>query len=426
MQVKVFEAPDMASGLKMVKDALGPDALILSTKSIRRGKLGVIGKPMLEITAAVDQPAVTEKKVFNPAQRMRQTRKSFAAANLQDEELNYQNIWDESNADLQLKQRPRTQSYTPPETPSVHEEINQLRSVIEGLNRKIEKIDTPAYSASPYVEPEFLQQPVQVEPDNQELLSRLMQCGINIQLAASISGLVYGQAEQSAKTEAQLLLDTVAGLLQVSSAFADEDSSQKRMALIGATGVGKTTTIAKIAAGYLSSFAKKAGLITIDTYRIAAVEQLKVYGEIMQVPVEVVIKPDQMEAAFERLSDCDLILIDTAGRSPRDQHELHELTHFLKPHYHIENHLVLDASKREDELLATINHFGANISVDNIIFSKIDECERLGVLLNLHSKKKLPLSFLTNGQRVPEDILTPDPQLVAGLILDRQRELHHD
>jgi flagellar biosynthesis protein FlhF len=186
--------------------------------------------------------------------------------------------------------------------------------------------------------------------------------------------------------------------------------------LIGPTGVGKTTTLAKLAADYLTHFDGKVALVTIDTYRIAAVEQLKVYGEILCLPVEVVFSPAELQAAFARHADKDLILVDTAGRSPRDDQRLDELAAFLGPDSATSKHLVLAAPTRNRELQETVRRFG-RLPLDSIIFTKLDECEDRGALLNIPARQDLPVSYLTNGQRVPEDLLTAKPATIADFVM---------
>jgi flagellar biosynthesis protein FlhF len=179
--------------------------------------------------------------------------------------------------------------------------------------------------------------------------------------------------------------------------------------------VGKTTTIAKLAANLLLEGGIRIALVTIDTYRIAAVEQLKVYGELMNVPVEVVLTPEQLQEVFARHQDKDLILIDTAGRSPKDEESIADLNKFLGPESATEIHLVLAASTRDSELQSTVRNFG-RLPLNSLVFTKLDECDQCGSLLNVPLHQDLPLSYLTNGQRVPEDLLVADPAAVAGFV----------
>ena len=210
---------------------------------------------------------------------------------------------------------------------------------------------------------------------------------------------------------------TIAELVQTTGSILPQPGEQKRLALIGPTGVGKTTTIAKLAAAFLLAGGKRVAMITIDTYRIAAVEQLKVYGEIMNLPVEVVMSADQLRDVLARHGNKDLILIDTAGRSPKDDVSLNELQNFLDVDPEIEPHLVLSATTRERDLYETYSRFSA-LSPKSLLMTKLDECESLGVLLNIHLRNNCPLSYLANGQKVPEDLVQADAEGVSALILE--------
>ncbi len=425
MQVKVFEAKDMTSGLKMVKEDLGPDALILSTRTLRGGKLGMLGKPMLEITAAID--SAWPEKSTEPSIPLRNDSSSspvqeFSPVQGQDNEpLTYQNLG--LDAPLQRgKASPgfsgvhETGSKTDPT--ALSHEISELRSIIDSLSHRLAGIDSPPV-AQAYVEPEYSAQSANGSED--PIMRLLLSRGLNHQVAGLVarftSDVIGPQAGGSQHTLQGNLTKAIGKLFTVTHPLENKLVHQKRISLIGPTGVGKTTTIAKLAAGYLKRFGGKVALITIDTYRIAAVEQLKVYGEIMNLPVEVVIKPTDMAAALARYNNCDLILIDTAGRSPGNGMEIQDMRTFLKPEYGLENHLMLSATNREIELETIIQQFSC-LPISNIIFSKVDECRLLGVLLNIHYSKDTPISYLTNGQRVPEDIIAATPEILANLIMN--------
>ncbi|NOQ46516.1 MAG: flagellar biosynthesis protein FlhF [Desulfobulbaceae bacterium] len=406
MQVKVFAARDMASGLKKVKETLGPDALILSTKTVRNGKLGVIGKPTLEITAAIDTAWNDQTR-----EAAKHERRLFMSGDGQ-----------ESSGKPKLSEM-RNQLNT---ESSSNSEIGELRNMIQGLSRRLSGMEQPA-SARPYVEPEYSRHDNASTPD--PVIQLLCRQGINLETARVVARFTRDTIENnefiSTSDLNSILTKTIAKLFNVRDIIPSRLTDQKRISLIGPTGVGKTTTIAKLAANYLDKFNGRIGLITIDTYRIAAVEQLKVYGEIMNLPVEVVIKPEDLDRALSKHSNCDLILIDTAGRSPRNDIDIQELADFFRPHLGIENHLLLSATTREEELESIIHRFGYYLPMESFIFSKIDECGLLGILLNMHYKNDTPISLLTNGQRVPEDLLYPDPVTIAGLIMNGNGALGH-
>ena len=167
------------------------------------------------------------------------------------------------------------------------------------------------------------------------------------------------------------------------------------------------------------TLAANLGLLTVDTYRIAAVEQLRTYAEIIDLPLEVVSSIDQMRPAIERLSQQDLILIDTAGRSPRDELKIRELADFLEQAQPDEIHLVLSAVAGERSLRAAVDRFSV-ARPDRLILTKLDEADGLGVLLGLLSHADRPISYLTTGQSVPEDIEPADRARLASLILGHE------
>ena len=186
--------------------------------------------------------------------------------------------------------------------------------------------------------------------------------------------------------------------------------------LIGPTGVGKTTTIAKLAATFKLRQRQKVGLITIDTYRIAAVDQLRTYANIIGVPLKVVLTPAELVAAMKEMSDCDTILIDTAGRSHMDQLKLNELSQFIAIGKPSEVHLVLSSTTTQEAMEAALEKFGA-LRVDQIIFTKLDEAVSFGVLLNVARTASRALSYMTTGQDVPDNIEVGQPRRLAKLIL---------
>ncbi len=195
-----------------------------------------------------------------------------------------------------------------------------------------------------------------------------------------------------------------------------ERGTRKVVALVGATGVGKTTTIAKLAANFRLRDHIKMGLVTVDTYRIAAVEQLRTYAEIIDLPMKVVTNPLEMRRALDDLVGLDLVLIDTAGRSPRDELQIQELKRLLAEARVDEVHLVLSLTSSLKSLLASVEKF-ASANATSLILTKLDEAAGLGNLLALSGEVSLPISYLTTGQDVPNDIEPARPDRIARLIL---------
>ena len=194
------------------------------------------------------------------------------------------------------------------------------------------------------------------------------------------------------------------------------------VALLGTTGVGKTTTLAKIAAKFVLEQRTDVALITADTYRISAVEQLKTYSDILELPLEIVYNPQELASALERHRDKELILIDTAGRSQHNEYQMRELEEFLRINPRIEKHLVISATTKFTDARQIMNKF-SQIEPDKIIFTKIDETASLGMIINLLRDKKYSLSYITTGQSVPDDIERAGADVLATLLFKKVDEL---
>ncbi|TVQ53160.1 MAG: flagellar biosynthesis protein FlhF [Phycisphaerales bacterium] len=200
------------------------------------------------------------------------------------------------------------------------------------------------------------------------------------------------------------------------------DDRPLTIALVGPTGVGKTTTLAKIAASFKLRHHRKVGLVTSDTYRIAAVDQLRTYANIIGLPLQVVLTPAEMQNAVAALSDCDVILIDTAGRSQNDTGRIDELKAFISAADPHEVHLVLSSTASEKVLLREAEAFGV-VGIHKIVLTKLDEAVSFGMLINVIRQLGKELSFVTNGQEVPDHIEVGRPERLASLLLgDAVRE----
>jgi flagellar biosynthesis protein FlhF len=190
----------------------------------------------------------------------------------------------------------------------------------------------------------------------------------------------------------------------------------RRIALVGPTGVGKTTTLAKIAANLKLKRGLRVGIVAADTYRIAAVDQLRTYAEILGLPVEVAASPRDAARACGSLSDVDVILIDTAGRSQNDHMKISELRAFLASAEPDETHLVLSATASARTLAREAEAFGA-LGVDRIVLTKLDEAASFGTLVSLVERLGKSVSFFTHGQEVPDHIEIARSRRLAALVL---------
>jgi len=195
-----------------------------------------------------------------------------------------------------------------------------------------------------------------------------------------------------------------------------EETSKKFVMLIGPTGVGKTTTCAKIVANNWRN-EKKVGFITADTYRLEAVSQLKAYANIMRVPIEVVSKPEDLGKTIEKFRDKDLVLMDTAGRSPKNKEQMDELRSYVNSKGDdMETILVLSATSKISVLHETIEKF-EQIGFDSIIITKIDETSSLSSLLSIFKKYPYPFYYITTGQSVPDDIEICTETMLAEIFM---------
>ena len=223
------------------------------------------------------------------------------------------------------------------------------------------------------------------------------------------------EGERSADQVRDRLRETIVSTVVCSKQMTLSNSSPRVLALVGPTGVGKTTTIAKLAAFAIKQKVRVA-VITTDTYRIGAVDQLKAYAAIMGLPLSVADTPEALAAAIKANADKHLIFIDTAGRNPRDQERLLEMKAFLDVDPAIETHLCLAATTRDREQMHIFERFSI-LPVNRVLFTKLDESESFGCIINMHLKNRVPLSYFSIGQRVPEDLLVATPQRVADLVL---------
>lgn len=302
-----------------------------------------------------------------------------------------------------LVDSPRRLANTPADFTSVQQRLETLQKMILDLGR--ERRGSTLHD----VPPELFQLytsllDTEVEDDlARELVCRAKQHASKSQLAdpAATTALLSALIEQE---------------LRVANPIVPAKGRRKVVALVGPTGVGKTTTLAKLAANFRLRDGAKIGLVTVDTYRIAAVEQLRTYAEIIDLPMKVVTTLAEMRQAMDELSGMDLVLIDTAGRSPKDEPQIRELKAFLDEARADEIHLVLSLASS----LKTLETVAANfqpIGLSSLVLTKLDEALGAGALLNVARRLKTPISYLTTGQDVPDDIEPAQKTRMARLIL---------
>jgi flagellar biosynthesis protein FlhF len=255
------------------------------------------------------------------------------------------------------------------------------------------------------------------------ICSRMVSQGIEEAVIKKIlenAGLLTGGSELSAGDVKNRIARTLMQMLHVADPFSSTGGRQKIAAFVGTTGVGKTTTIAKIAATLLLAHKKSVGLVSIDTYRIGAMEQLKNYADILGIPCFQAFTPKDLLLALERLRSRQVVLIDTAGRSQYDMSRLEGLRTMIGNDSAIDIHLLLNVGAAPPEMHETVKSFSP-LAFKTYIFTKLDETRMMGNIVNQVVKHDAPISYLTAGQRVPEDIEPADIKKIMTRLLGKKQ-----
>jgi len=399
MEIKTFRAKTMQQALQLVRSELGVEATVLHTRELNTGWVSrLLRGQQYEIAASGDLPVRERIPAAVPA-----VATPVETPQVEDYRARYRDAFQQ-----QLRQQPLGRQELGPSLEKDQEqgpgqEFGELHTLAQQLREHSAR--SPGRQLP---EAMFQIYTGMIESDieeciAQELVERLRR--------ESTVGVSNSQALQDE------LLRMLAAEFEVTGAIEAAAGQGKVVALVGPTGVGKTTTIAKLAANYRLRENKQVGLITVDTYRIAAVEQLRTYAEIIDLPMEIVSTPREMREAIARMSDLDLILMDTAGRSPRDEVKLQELKSMLTEAQPDEVHLVLSAVGGARSLASTAERFAA-VGTTALLVTKLDEATALGNLLSVTRKSGLPISYLTDGQNVPDDIRVAESQPLAQMILN--------
>ncbi|MBI4577926.1 MAG: flagellar biosynthesis protein FlhF [Planctomycetes bacterium] len=413
MEVHEFTGATMQEALARAKASLGADAVVLQTRVERRGGiLGRLAAPVAEVRAirAQDWRAGLEggeARAEAPARRGRRLSRAYglepAPAGTAPAAPAPREGAGATATAIAAPPLPRGGGGDDLQLRAILREVAGLRGLVAELARhqRGERLgDFPATLQDAYAR---LREAEVREDLAREVVVRVNEelCGAELRDPACVQERVHRLVSERVR---------VAGPIPVGHA-----RGAYVVALIGPTGVGKTTTIAKLA-GRLAIAGVPVGLVTVDNYRIAAVEQLRTYADIIGVPLRAVTNPHELRRAIAELADRAVILVDTAGRSPRDDLKLNELAAYLEAAGPQETHLVVSATTARRDLGPVLGRYG-RLRANRLIVTKLDEAVVHGTLLDMIESVPASLSYLTTGQEVPADIEPAAADRVAGLVL---------
>lgn len=382
MQVKRYEVASISDALVKIKNDLGPDAIILSTKKLKAGK-----SPLIEVLAARDEKSNLRENPFKGAVPEISSR---SAENSEDTIERLQTEISELKESLHLSHQDSSLT-------------RELAEVKDTLDKFFDLLGMRKGKANRDINPKVYL----------HLLGRGFSRGSACRIVESVNPAMSCGADFSEKKALSIVEDYIVKSLPAAQRANDR---KKIKVFIGPTGVGKTTTLAKMAARFSIMKKMKVGLITTDTFRIAATAQLGTYARIMGLNMEVASSKESFQKAIRLFADRDVILVDTPGRGSLDDGYINFLEN-RSPSSNTETNLLLNATASDDNLQDVLAKY-ANINFDNLIVTKIDESRRFGILYDAISKVKKPVTYLTCGQNVPQDIVEATPGKMANLIMN--------
>ncbi len=378
MKIKKFQAKTFSEALVLVKKEMGDDAVILSSDE-QAGP-----RPYVEVTAAIDyepqgrQGKATQLSSLSPAAARAGAGRTGAGAA------------PKGAGARDLNRMPEREGSGGTGMGTIDAGgLRQMRKDIEGLRRTIEEMRDRGYEMT-------------LPEGKRKMIAYLKKRKVSEDLAFNLCD------------RAQNLDELITSMAASMNTYCPVET-RKAIVMIGPTGVGKTTTIAKLSARAMKN-GRKVAIINLDTYRIGAIEQIRIYARIMGIPLEVVSEIPDLGKSLAKFSDRDIVFIDTAGRNPRDAAYIEELRGIYRLGLPLETHLLMSAHSDSDFMEESHKYY-REIPVDCIGFTKVDEAVQFGSIYNLSRLYRKPVSYITTGQRVPQDISFPTSERLAGMIL---------
>ncbi len=422
MIIKKFQANTETEAIMLAKEDLGKDAIVMNIKTIKpKGMFKIFRKTKVEVTAAVDEANSQEQKQesrvtsqFNAQideklhpETKKESEEAKEAKEL-EEKLNSLAMLLEQQIENQKKENQKSAGNKPvKETSDSSEEAGDKEQEKKEAHSKqedeISEKDSLKNKSIDLIIEQLTGNEVSYTYANQ-IMDEITSSG-NIRTLEDMLSLVY-----------QKIILKIGEMRPIS--FNEEDKKPKVIFFVGPTGVGKTTTIAKLSSKLLLEEKKKIVIFTSDTYRIAAVEQIKTYANILSIPVEVVYEKDDLDMLLSKYKDYDYLLMDTAGRSHKNKEQIDDLKNLFDAfsEYSMTTYLVLSATTKYKDL-KKITALYEDITDYNLIFTKLDETDAIGNILNIKLDTGRPLSYVSYGQNVPDDIEIMNPQIIAKQVL---------
>jgi len=402
-----FSGETPANALKQAQEQCGENALVVSTKQIRKKTIN--STSLYEVVVAVEE---TQDKYTRPKPKPVKKSTEDVLLNISEAAKQISKI-----AKVTTTNTVSENAIQSSVEPRASEELGDIKDEITKLADKIKLIQEMFWDEKA---PENLKIP----PEFSEIYKLAKKSGMGEDHLENIMNLTLEHMPVRMRTNSSTIkryfLVLLRKLIPIRVEAKSDRKLKKVMMFVGPTGVGKTTTIAKLAArySYLQEKRSKVGIITLDTYRIGAVEQLFQYAKMMRLPIEDVVDPDDFNDALKSLANCDIILIDTVGSSQFDKQKLAKLEKFInKSEFSIDVNLVLSAGCKLEDLEDIYKNFSF-LDLDTLIFTKFDETRAFGTVFSLIYNTGKPVSYFSIGQEVPDDIVTASSEFLVNCILD--------
>ena len=405
MLVKRYHAKDMQQAMDTVVKELGSDAVILNSRKVRKkGFKNLFRKPILEIMVAYDPSNVPAVKRLNSAY-------GGFGANIQS------TMQQSSQSNIQPTIHPPTFSIAKKEQEGRPAPDAASSMQIDRLDKRIDSIDA---MLTEFVEKfSFVKREITYDfpEDVQELHVQMIENQVRVELAHTLAKETELMLRKQPGTNAGEVLEHLI-LEQFGKAepILHKKFTQKVILVLGPTGVGKTTSIVKLAADFSIKQKKKVGMINTDTFRIGAQEQLQTYADILGIPLHVIYHPDELDEALEAMSDRDLIFVDTAGKRPGDEQHKEDILNLIRVLRPEDILLCIAATTGFASIVEMIDTYGF-VDGYKLMVTKLDETKYRGVLLNISWYTNRPIAYVTTGQNVPDDIEVIEVETVTKQII---------